>query len=366
VTAAAAPRKLRLLLLNIRTDVDDTALGFTTAWINSLAPRFERVDVITMHRGTLAVCPNVHVHSLGREAGASRVARVLRFYRLAIAIVVRVRPDVCFAHMTPLLASLFAPIARLGRIKLLLWYAHGNVTRELRIAERLADRCATSTPNGFRLPSSKLAVLGQGVDTNRFTFRPGGAQAGAGTVLSIGRLTAAKHVDEAIRALALLPARQWRLRVVGGPITGADESYEAGLHALARELHVDDRVEFAGPVPFSRIAGEYRPGAVFLNLSTTGSLDKAILEAMASGCIPVSRNDSFQVLARDHDLEQLVPGEGPEGVAHTLLAIGRLDAGERSDLQLKLRGIVREEHSLERLAGMIYAELEQLAGGAAR
>lgn len=352
---------MRLLLFNLRTDADDTALGFTTAWINAIAPRWERIDVVTLHAGRLELAENVVVHSLGRERGDGRARMLARFYRRTTALALRRRPDVCFAHMTPLMASLFWPVRKLFGIPLLLWYAHGNVTRELRIAERLADRCATSTPSGFRLSSAKLAVLGQGVDVERFlppVAEPAGYEQ---TVLCLGRITASKHVDEVIRAFTVARSqRDLRLRVVGGPVTPEDERYARRIAALVAELQLDDVVELVGPVPFGRVAEQYLSGGVFLNLGSTGSLDKAILEAMASGCIPVSRNDAFGSLAATHGLQELVVGSDIEQIAETLVRVTSLTAAERARLRSRLRAIVEREHSLGRLAGDVQRELEAL------
>lgn len=353
---------MRVLLFNLRTDVDHTALGFTTAWINALAPHCERIEVITMHRGRLDVAANVEVRSVGREQGLGRIRRLLRFYRLALSAAIRRRPDVCFAHMTPLFASLFSPIARMRRIPILLWYAHGNVTRELRIAHALADRCATSTANGFRLPSGKLSVLGQGVDVERFRLPSRRAAGYERTVLSIGRMTPSKQMEEALEAVAAARASiDLRLRVVGGPVSEDDVAYDARIRARARELGLEGAVEFVGAVPYAQIASEYAAGATFLNLSSTGSLDKAILEAMASGCIPVSRNTSFAALAAQHGFGELVAGPGAEGAADALVRVMSKAAGERDELSERLRAVVVAEHSLERLAAAVAGELQALA-----
>ncbi|MDX6721492.1 MAG: hypothetical protein QOJ63_3746 [Solirubrobacteraceae bacterium] len=353
---------MRLLLFNLRTDVDDTALGFTSAWINAIAPQWDSVDVVTMHAGRLELAENVVVHSVGRERGHGRWRMLARFYRLTIRLVLRRRPDVCFAHMTPLFASLFWPVRKLVGVPLLLWYAHGSVTRQLKIAERLSDRCATSTPAGFRLPSTKLAVLGQGVDVAR--FRPPEAPPGdyEQTLLCLGRLTASKHVDEAIHAVALARREQpdLRLRIVGGPVTRADEDYARAITALVEELGLGDAVDLVGPVAYARISEQYATGGVFLNLGSTGSLDKAILEAMASGSIPVSRNDAFAQLAREHGLQELIVGPGTEGTAQALVRVAGLAPGERATLRTRLRAIVEREHSLERLAAELQRELQAL------
>ena len=54
---------------------------------------------------------------------------------------------------------------------MVLWYAHTSVTPTLRLAHALADRCLTSTPAGFRIPSEKLFVVGQGIDLDQFRHR---------------------------------------------------------------------------------------------------------------------------------------------------------------------------------------------------
>lgn len=361
--AERSDRPMRLVVLNLRTDVDHTALGFTTAWINAMAPAWEIVDVITMHAGRLDVAPNVRVWSMGREAGVGRVQRVFRFYRSLARISVSQRPDAIFSHMSPLLAAMAAPIARLLGAPILLWYAHGNVTRQLAFGERLSDRCVTSTPEGFRLPSRKLAVLGQGVDTHRFGPPHNADAARNRTLLTIGRLTSAKRVDLALEILARVLERHpnVRLRVVGGPVGPDDTAYGDEVKKRSVELGVADAVDWVGPVPFAEIADEYRHGLIFLNLSTTGSLDKAILEAMASGCIPVSRNEAFSRIAGEHGVRHLVPGTGVDDAARVVDEILAMPSDERNLLQRRLRTIVVEEHSLAKLTRAVNTELRDLA-----
>jgi hypothetical protein len=101
---------------------------------------------------------------------------------------------------------------------------------------------------------------------------------------------------------------------------------------------------------------------VFLNVSETGSLDKAILESMASGCVPVSRNESFAAMASKHRIRYLVPGEGSDGVAHVLRTELERPETQRAELSRTLRRIVIDEHSLDRLLDLIATHLRELAG----
>jgi glycosyltransferase involved in cell wall biosynthesis len=354
---------VNLLIFNLRTDIADTALGFTTSWINALAQRCERVVVVTLYAGVIDVAPNVRVYALGPSAHASRARRLNNFYRLVRRILRTSSIDACFAHMTPHLATLFWPFSKLYRIPVLLWYAHGAVPLSLRIAHPLVDRCITSTPAGFQLNSNKLFVLGQGIDTR--TFSPPTHISGEyeRTALTVGRITPRKHLHEIIESLALLrhSTADVRLIVVGEPVAESDRRYAADVRSRARRLGVDGLVDFVGAVPFRHVHHVYRHGTIFLNASDTGSLDKAILEGMASGCIPISRNRSFAAIARAEGLDFLVPPGGADGIADSVREVLALSAAEKVSLRRHLRRIVVERHSLDSLMDEIRRHLGQIA-----
>jgi glycosyltransferase involved in cell wall biosynthesis len=354
---------VNVLLFNLRTDAADTTLGFTTSWINGLARRCESVVVITLYAGLVDVEPNVRVFALSRSTRMSRARKVADFYRLALRALRTSRIDVCFAHMTPHLAALFWPLAKIYRIPVLLWYAHSAVPLELRVAHRLVDRCVTSTPAGFQLSSNKLFVLCQGIDTEVFSPPAQQDRDYERTALSIGRITSRKRLEEIIDSMALLGQdyEGIRLLLAGGPITESDRRYEAEIKARARRLELDDFVSFEGPVPFHRIQDVYRRGGIFLNISETGSLDKAILESMATGCIAISSNRSFRAIAHAEGLDFLVPGSGPEGIARCLREVLVLSIEEKVALRKRLREIVVNGHSLNALIDEITCHLREIA-----
>jgi glycosyltransferase involved in cell wall biosynthesis len=362
MTGEQRPTTLRVLLFNLGTDADDAILGFTTTWINALAERCTRIVVITMYAGRLQVRSNVVVHSVGKERGYSELRRLFEFYRLLFISLRRERVDVCFAHMAPLFALLFAPIAKLRRIPIVLWYAHKSTPITLRLAHAVVDRCLASTPEGFRLPSRKVSFIGQGVDTTVFHPphpRPADYELMA---LSIGRFAPIKKLDELIEAVAQLREAgvSLELRLTGGPLTPRDREYCSALRRQQSNLGLRDAVTFEGFASFQQIPSHYRRGGIFVSLSESGSLDKAIVESMASGCIPICRNDAFRGLAADHGFEQLVPGQGSREVAECLGRVIGLAQTEKDELRTELRSIVVREHSLERLAARIFNEMSHL------
>src|SRR5215217_2577833 len=273
-------------------DADHSVLGHTTAWTNEIARRCNHVSVITMCAGRIAVDENVTVHSLGKELGRSEPRRLLEFYRLLDRVFEERPIDACFAHMAPLFALLFAPVAKWRGVPVLLWYAHRSVPPLLRLTHLLVDRCVTSTPESFRVPSQKVFVVGQGIDAGRFAPPGETGPLYETTAISVGRITPRKRLRELIEAVAVLERDRGlgvRLELIGGPATPADHGYLAALRGDVAALGLEHLVSFRGPVPFTAMPPYYHRGALSVNLSE-GAMDKAILESMASGCIPVSRN----------------------------------------------------------------------------
>ena len=357
------PASLNLLILNLAMDERHTALGHVPAWTNALARHAAHVDVITMLRGPAALEPNVHVHSLGKEAGRSEPRRLVTFYRSLHEILSERRIDACFAHMAPLFAALAAPELKVRRIPLLLWYAHPATPRTLRLAHAAADRVVTSTPTAFGLRSEKVVSVGQGIDTERFRPPDPSPPGRTGTALSIGRLSPIKGAHDVIDAIGRLRSdhgRDVRLEVVGGAHTESDRSYAEGLERQTAELGVDDLVTFHGEVAHTEIPEWYRRGELFLNLSG-GALDKATLESMASGCIPVSSNPAFAEAVAPHGLERLVAEPGPSGLARAIDRVLSAPPAERTLLSAEVRALVERDHGLERLALRLMTELEDLA-----
>jgi glycosyltransferase involved in cell wall biosynthesis len=354
---------LNLLVFNLAMDADHSILGHTTEWTNELARRCEHVSVITMFAGRLAMDDNVTVHSLGKELGRSEPRRLLEFYRLVHRVLRERRIDACFAHMAPMFALLFAPVAKSRGIPVLLWYAHMSVPPLLRLTHLLVDRCVTATPESFRVPSRKLFVIGHGIDTERFAPPRATGPLYETTAISVGRLTPRKRVREVIEAIAVLEQDHGlsvRLELIGGPAMPDDRDYLAALRRQVTSLSIEHLVTFRGPVPFTAMPAYYHLGLLSVNLSDT-AMDKAILESMASGCIPVSRNPAFSALARAHGLAWLVPGPGAHGLANCIVGVLERDPVDRRALVQRLRRIVTDEHSLSTVSDRIIGHLDQLA-----
>jgi glycosyltransferase involved in cell wall biosynthesis len=348
---------MNLLLLNLRVDQDDTALGFTWDWIDELAKHFDHITVVTMSRGVVPGRDNVDVLSAGQEKGWSRPRRVAEFYRQLLRALRLRRQDVCFAHMNALFLVLAGPILKLRGIPSILWYAHNHRSRLLRVAAAFADLVIASTKTAFPLETPKLRVIGQGIDTQR--FRPPETRAGNGPLrlVTVGRLAPVKNIDLMMRAAKFLatarPALDFRFDIVGEPVTSRDREYVAECKALAASLGIAHHVRWCDSVPFKSVNQVYREGGIFLSANDNG-LDKAILEAMASGMPVIAMHPALaeglgEFCATDEATFQ-----------EKLLKVSDFNEDARQRLGLQLREFIEQEHGLPRLGRVIAGLLKGL------
>ncbi len=346
---------MRLLLLNLVTDADSSVQGFTTVWINALARRCDYIDVLTMRAGRIAVADNVRVFSVGKEHGYSEPHRLLEFYRHLHRLLQERTYDACFTHMNTLFAILAAPLLRPRSIPITLWYAHGTVTPKLRLAENLVQQVVTSSPQGFRLPSKKLTIVGQGIDTGTFTPAAQPAERPF-TLVSVSRLAPVKRVEVIIEAAHLLRQREhvppFCLRILG-EAEPKYADYRQKLRDLVTHYELEAVVEFTGGVTYTHIPDIYRAADVMVNTSQTGSVDKAVLEAMACGLPVLTANEAFQPILRDWDDLLLMPPDSPPALAERLQRLMTMPPQARQALGCGLREIVVRDHSLEGLAGRL-------------
>ncbi|MEP6987572.1 MAG: glycosyltransferase family 4 protein [Chloroflexota bacterium] len=350
---------MRLLVFNLVTDADDPVLGFTTIWINGLAARCEAVDVITMKMGRLAVAPNVRVYSVGKEKGYSEARRAFEFYRILLGLLRQHHYEACFAHMMQLFAVMGAPVLKLYHVPITLWYAHKATGRVLQLAEKLVDHVVTSTTEGFRLPSNKVQIIGQGIDTELFKPTPPHSNREGEirpfTLISVGRIAPVKRLEiviAAVKALREQGLTDIRLILVG-EVAPSDRDYGERLRQMVSDNQLSNAVTFAGGMPYEAVVREYQQADVMVNMSATGSMDKAVLEAMACGLPVVTANESFKSLLTPWADMLYIPPESPEVLSVRLKQLAAMSSSERAVLGAALRQLVVEQHSMQHLTDQL-------------
>lgn len=347
-------------MFNLAVDAEHVTLGFGLKWIEALSRRFSHIDIVTMTAGKFSLPENVTVWSVGREKGYPEWLRVIRFYWIAARILMQRRIDVVFTHMIPVFAILFWPVAKVARLKNLLWYAHGTVTPTLKVAHSLVDRVVSSTPEGFRLASNKVTFIGQGVDGSFYRFRQR-TPSEILRIVTVGRISSSKRLHILVEALqGWNSATPWRLAIVGDATTDDERRYADDLRQRVN-LGDGQNIIFKGRLEPDLIAEELAAADIFVNLSATGSLDKAIVEAMASGCPVVSSNDAFCAIARESDFSNCIVRCDVEGLKVGLERFAELDDNARRLIGESQSGIALRDHTLDGLIDRLYANLLKCA-----
>ncbi len=346
---------MNLLMMTRRVDRADARAGHTYPWVSAMARQLRpgRLDVVCLERGDTAGLPmNVTVHSLGKESGGMRIGRWLRFPFTVWPLLGGA--DAVFCHQNPEYALAVWPWAKLRRKRLVAWYTHGTVTWKTRLMARLVDVVLTASPESFRVPSPKVQVVGHGIDTEVFRPAPPPPR-GDFTVVSVGRISPTKDYETLIKAVAELHQtgdHAIRCDIIGAPALPQDEQYLASLRELVSALKLEARVRFAGPVAHADVARVYQSADCLVNLSGTGSLDKAVLEAMACEVPVITSNPAFAPVLPS---AWVIPGNDFRRLAEAIRALRQLGPHERQQLQTHLREIVVTRHNLTQLVGKILA-----------
>jgi glycosyltransferase involved in cell wall biosynthesis len=224
-----------------------------------------------------------------------RFPPLLRLLRLGLAICRTGRVDVVIGfYLVPygLLAWLLARLTGRPVVLSLLgtdfnFHCHAWYALILRAVLRRSDfvtvtgRAMLEAVAAWGVSRDRLRILPHAIDVERFrsTTSP---QDRSLDLLYVGRLLKAKRVDQLLRVLEQVRERipAARLAIVGeGP-------ERERLEAQARELGIEDCVEFAGYR--DDVERFYRDARLLLLASEREGLPLVLIEAMCCGCVPIS------------------------------------------------------------------------------
>jgi len=354
-------RMKKLVIVAQAVDRDDSNLGAFYHWFRLLADRADETHIIAKCAGTSEFSSHVSVHTFGEDGEGvhplrAKIRRLMKFWELCAQHFAGA--DAIFFHQIPEFVLAASPFLLGRRTSASLWYAHGAVSWRLRLAERIVYTIFTSSEAGFRLPSKKVIHLGQAINTDLFkpiSNRTTTDNLQATTslrMISVGRISSVKHYETIIAACVILRETSkipWTLTIIGGPLTLGDLAYAEKLRSLAQEKGLAEMIHFAGPRPYSDVPALLGGYDMFLNCSRTGSLDKAVLEAMACGLTVITSNMGYRTILPS---AYFLPDNRPEALADRIVAL----AGEKRP-NAALRDIVMRDHALgptiDRMAGFL-------------
>ena len=209
---------------------------------------------------------------------------------------------------------------------LLLWLGDGVVYNTETYRKDVARRLGPL----FSLRRHKTAIITNGIELSRYQVPPAPKEPGRFLIGMSGRMAEVKAYKSLLRAFALFRAAHPELR----PLLelAGDGPMRAELEALARELGLQDDVDFLGLMPFGDLVPRMRSWDVFI-LSTFGETQPlALMEAMACGlpCLSTSVPGVVDVMEPGKN-GLLVAAADPEGMAKEITRLS-LDHETRKNL----------------------------------
>jgi glycosyltransferase involved in cell wall biosynthesis len=340
---------MKLLIVTQTLDTHDTVLGFFHEWVEAFSKKFETVTVIALNVGTHAFPKNVTVHSLGKEVGVGKGVRITRYVSLLYSL--RSEYTHVFAHMNPEYVIGGGLLWRALGKKVGFWYVHGAITLRLRLAAFFANRVFTASRESCRIKNANVRVVGHGIDTELFAPKniphpP--------SIVSIGRFSPSKKLELLIDVMKSVRSRipDSFGRIVGDAATPENEAYAERMKAYAEAAGVT--VE--KPVRHADVPAVLALSDVFLNASQTASLDKAVLEAMACGVVPISSNVAYKPMLSPLGLFVEPTAEAFAKRAGEILG----NPSMRQELGMQVREEVVKNHSLSRLMNVLQSSYESL------
>lgn len=326
---------MRLMIITQRVDEKSPILGFFTRWLREFAKRCDRVHVITQSAGIYNLPSNVTVHTLGKNEGVGKVRQVLRCWKLLWTL--RQDYDVAFVHMTPIWVVLNAVIWKLLRKPIYLWYESPGRRWPLKLALRVVKNVFSATPLGNlgRL-TKKNIVTRHGIDTE---FWKPAMERDEHLIVAMGRVSPIKRYELILENFAALP-ETYRLLILGGPFVESDLPYYKAIERKISDYAVFDRVSMHF-VTMEQARDVLAKAHMFLHASN-GSLDKSVLQAMASGALTVSCSPATKVV-----LPETCQASDAQFAEKTRAMLAK--SQDHRALRETMRSIIVQQHELSKL-----------------
>jgi len=346
----------KLLFITQKVDKDSDVLGVYHRWIEELAKRVEKINVICLYRGRVELPGNVRVFSLGKEKlvkmdrrrlpyGLARIIYILRFWKYVWRL--RKDYDKVFVHMNPEYVVLAAKFWKLWGKKIFFWYNHPLGGLKARIAIMFSKVVFYTSPSAFAARYKKARQMPVGIDAEMFRRIPD-IQKKKNSILYIGRISPIKYLDVLIDAALMLDGENidFTLTIAGAPGKKGEYEYQERIKKQAEPLTRKGKIIFIDSVSNYKIPAIYNAYEISVNLTPLGSFDKTIIEAMACESLIVTSNNAVaEVLPqslcfREKDVSDL---------ARALTGALQLSDEEKRNYGSQFRAYVIGKHDLDTL-----------------
>jgi len=209
------------------------------------------------------------------------------------------------------------------------------------------------------LVSPKRTLVGHGIDLAHFAGDPNHLSKRSGPLkfVTACRLSPVKRVELLLEAFKKFEG-DWSLDIAGDAPMEEQKKYERKLKEMADGL--GGRVKWLGAVPYTAMPEFLSKGDVLVNLSETGSLDKNVLEAVASGLTVLTSNEAFKSFLEGTEHRSYLNENDAAVLRERLEELLRTSRFMlQADQKILYQRLV-ERHSLPRLAKILVSRMKEI------
>ncbi|MEK7614395.1 MAG: glycosyltransferase family 4 protein [Patescibacteria group bacterium] len=341
---------IRLLIITQKVDINDPILGFFHRWIEEFAKHCEKITVICLGKGKYNLPDNVEVLSLGKENRGPRISYAFLFFKYIFSNLGNY--NTVFVHMNQEYILLGGVFWRLFGKKILFWRNHLKGSFLTDISVFLSNMTFCTSPSSYTARFKKTQIMPAGIDTDFFR-QDLPVKKKLSSILFFGRIAPVKKVDIFVDALKELHEQGIEFSAtIAGASLPIDAGYEKTIKDKVNAFGLNERVRFTGSLSQAEALETYKKHEVYVNLTPSGSLDKTIFEALASGMKVLVSNTFFSgVLPEDWIVES---PEDPGNLAR-IIKMALNGPPESLETQKKI-SIFLQEHSLSALTEKLARE----------
>lgn len=275
---------MKLIVVNYSMSPDSLVFSHQRETVTSLAPLFESITVFTSETSLHPLPKNVTVVQIPWYENSS----LLNFFKIiqfTFPFMIKNRNSILFNHMTDVHAAIMAPLARILRIKHVLWYAHAHNSIYLIWSSFFLSHIVSSTPGSCNLKVSrkKITFINQGIRQADFPFKAKSFY-DLKKLFYYGRLDQSKNIH-LLHDLVIALNQESNLYTLDIFGKTANIKSEAYMNSIEVSTFLTRGIRFHGAIARKAIPKLSVKFGVFINLFT-GSLDKTLIENTFMG-IPV-------------------------------------------------------------------------------
>jgi glycosyltransferase involved in cell wall biosynthesis len=336
---------MNLLLINFVMDPKSQVLSWQAKVAFTLGNSFDKVVVLTHERKNILdseipenvkiiVFPHLFLKAPMRWLGGQYLLNFWVYYLNS-----KYKFDRCFIHMNVEWVIFLSPVFKLLKLPSIVWFAHGSVVKKLIKVHDLATKIVSSTVEGFRIPSKKLVLIGQSIDLDQFKLIT--YKSKSHNLIYVGRISERKNLDKLVEVLSQvnkINKESINLIVVGDTLTNEDKLYKSNLVKQIDKLNLNHNVIFKGYLQQMEIIEMYKDVFAHISFSSTGSLDKTLVESLAVGCPVLTSNDAMMAILDEEYHIKLDDINGAASLVNNLFK-NQLDLDRK-----KIRSLVINKH----------------------